>query len=217
MSKRLSDWRLVYDAKYITAHYGEMSAYRKANGMQPHSGTDWARPLGTRIPAIAKGTIRLVQYSDVLGWVVVQTAMDKDGIIWYLGYCHMDNKPGYRVGQKITKGQTVGLLGDSGQSSGPHVHVTASRTLRGVFGVTSDKVDVYKLILDNVKVPVQKKPVVAKAPEQAPVPEQTLTPEPEPAPTRAAVAPTLRPPRTRPAARDNSKLGRFWHLFGGKK
>jgi len=91
MSKRLSDWRLVYDAKYITAHYGEMSAYRKANGMQPHSGTDWARPLGTRIPAIAKGTIRLVQYSDVLGWVVVQTAMDKDGIIWYLGYCHMDN------------------------------------------------------------------------------------------------------------------------------
>ena len=67
----------------------------------------------------------------------------------------MDAKPGYRVGQKLRKGQTVGLLGDSGVSSGPHVHVTASKTLKGVFGVTSDKVDVYKLILANVKKPVR--------------------------------------------------------------
>jgi len=155
VAKRIADWRLPYDAKYITAHYGEMSQFRKDNEMQAHSGTDWARPLGTRIPAIAKGTIKLIQYSDVLGWVVVQTAMDKDGVIWYLGYCHMDAKPGYQVGQKLRKGQTVGLLGSSGVSSGPHVHVTASKTLKGVFGVTSDKVDVYKLILANVKKPVR--------------------------------------------------------------
>ena len=154
-SNRTADWRLVYDAKYITSHYGEMSEFRRKNGMQSHSGTDWARPLGTRIPAIAKGTIRLIQFSDVLGWVVVQTAMDKDGVVWHLGYCHMDSKPGYRVGQKLRKGQTVGVLGDSGVSSGPHVHVTASKTLKGVFGVTSDKVDVYKLILANVKKPVR--------------------------------------------------------------
>jgi len=217
MAKRLSDWRMVYDEKYITSHYGEMSSYRRANGMQAHSGTDWARSLGTRIPAIAKGTIHKIQYSSVLGWVVVQTAMDKDGIIWYLGYCHMDKKPGYKVGQKLRKSQTVGILGNSGQSSGPHVHVTASRTLEGVFGVTSDKVDVYKLILANVKVPVRQKPVVAKAPEQAPVPEHTPTPEPEEAPARADVAPTLRPPRRRPPVKDISKLGRFWHLFSGKK
>lgn len=77
--------------------------------------------------------------------------MDKDGVIWYLGYSHMDEKPGYSVGQKLTKSQTIGLLGNSGQSSGPHVHVTASRFPRGVFGVTGDKVDVYKLILANIK------------------------------------------------------------------
>ena len=119
--------------------------------MQPHSGTDWARPTGTRIPAIAKGTIRLIQFSKVLGWVVVQTAMDKDGVIWYLGYCHMDNRPGYEVGQILAKGQTVGLIGNSGQSSGPHLHATASRSLKGVFGATSQKVDLYKLILANTK------------------------------------------------------------------
>jgi len=151
MSKREADWRLPYSDKFITGHYGTLSEFRKARNMQPHSGTDWARPRGTRIPAIAKGTIRLIQFSKVLGWVVVQTAMDKDGQIWYIGYCHLDNKPGYEVGQKIAKSQTIGLIGNTGVSSGPHLHATASKTLKGVFGATSQKVDLYKLILANTK------------------------------------------------------------------
>jgi murein DD-endopeptidase MepM/ murein hydrolase activator NlpD len=146
MAKRVADWRFPYADKYITGHFGTLSEFRKARNMQPHSGTDWARPIGTRIPAIAKGTIRLIQFSKVLGWVVVQTAMDKDGVIWHLGYCHMDNKPGYEVGQVLAKGQTVGLIGNTGMSSGPHLHATASRTLKGVFGATSQKVDLYELI-----------------------------------------------------------------------
>jgi murein DD-endopeptidase MepM/ murein hydrolase activator NlpD len=151
MAKRESDWRLPYADKFITGHFGTLSEFRKARNMQAHSGTDWARPLGTRIPAIAKGTVRLVQFSKVLGWVLVQSAMDKDGVVWYLGYCHMDSKPGYEVGQVLAKGQTVGLIGSTGVSSGPHLHATASKTLKGVFGATSEKSDLYKLILANTK------------------------------------------------------------------
>lgn len=151
MAKRTADWRLPYEDKYITGHYGTLSDFRRKNGMQAHSGTDWARPKGTRIPAIAKGTIQLIQFSKVLGWVVVQTAMDKDGQIWYIGYCHMDSKPSYEVGTKLVKGQTIGLIGNTGQSSGPHLHATASKTLKGVFGPTNAKVDLYKLILANTK------------------------------------------------------------------
>ena len=150
------NWRLPYADKFITGHYGTLSEFRRKNGMQPHSGTDWARPRGTRIPAIAKGTIRLIEFSKVLGWVVVQSAMDKDGQVWFLGYCHMDARPAYEVGQKIEVGQTIGLIGNTGQSSGPHLHATASKTLKGVFGATSAKVDLYKLILANVQGPAPK-------------------------------------------------------------
>jgi murein DD-endopeptidase MepM/ murein hydrolase activator NlpD len=171
MAKRVSDWRLPFDDKFITGHYGTLSDFRKARNMQAHSGTDWARPIGTRIPAIAKGTIRLIQFSKVLGWVVVQTAMDKDGVIWYLGYCHMDNRPGYEVGQILAKGQTVGLIGNTGMSSGPHLHATASLTLKGVFAETSKKVDLYKLILANTKGPEAKQ----ENPKATPVVQPQVT------------------------------------------
>lgn len=151
MAKRIADWRFPFSDSKITGHYGTMSDYRRKHNLQPHSGTDWAMPRGTKIPAIAKGTVRLIQYSRILGWVVVQTAMDKDGVIWYLGYCHMDTKPSYKVGQKLIAGQEIGAVASEGMSSGPHLHATASRKLNGVFGITPDKVDLYKLIRANTK------------------------------------------------------------------
>lgn len=142
-------WRMPYSEKFLTAHYGETSEFRRIRGLQPHSGTDWARPRGTRIPAIANGTIQLIEFSKALGWVVVQSALDKAGKVWFLGYCHMDSKPDLEVGQKVKAGQTIAQIGNTGVSSAPHLHATASRKLRGVFGATRDKVDLYKLIKEN--------------------------------------------------------------------
>lgn len=145
-------WKAPFPDKKITGHYGTMSEFRKKNGMQAHSGTDWAMPEGTPIPAIAKGTIQLVQWSDVLGWVIGQTAMDNDGKVWHIAYCHLRDKPKLNVGDKIEQGTIVGLVGNTGSaSSGPHLHATASKTVKGVFGVTSAKSDLYKLILANAK------------------------------------------------------------------
>ena len=148
---RVADWRMPYPDKYITGHYGTMSDFRRKNGMQAHSGTDWARPLGTRIPAIAKGTIRLIQYSKVLGWVLVQTAMDKDGKVWYIGYCHMDKQPTLKVGDKLKIGQEIGKVGNTGFSSGPHLHATLSPTVKGVFSGTV--LDLYKYLQENTEKP----------------------------------------------------------------
>lgn len=156
--------RLPFPERDITAPYGEMSAYRKAHKMQPHSGTDFA-PAGsnrgnTKIPSVASGTVKLIQWSDILGWVIVQTAWDiKKKKTLYIGYCHIKcgthgmNCKGpkvhgahspvrKKVGSKVKEGQIMAYIGNTGSaSSGAHLHLTASWKVKGVFGVTADKFD----------------------------------------------------------------------------
>lgn len=146
--------RYPFEPKFITGRFGTLSEFRKKNGMQPHSGVDWARPEGTPIPAIANGTIVLQQWSDVLGNVSVQRVMGKDGELYYIGYCHLA-KPGLEVGTKVKEGETVGLIGggkkfpSGSASSGGHLHLTVSKQLKGVFGPTSVKQDPIQFIKDN--------------------------------------------------------------------
>ena len=136
----------------VSAHYGEMSAFRKKRGMQPHSGTDYPAKRGTPFKAVAKGTIQLIQYSKVLGWVTVQSIWH-DNKTYYVGYCHQDSKPDLEVGQKITEGQIIGKVGNTGVSSGAHLHMTFGRSLKSVFGTTAQKVDGYKIIQANLTKP----------------------------------------------------------------
>jgi len=68
---KANNWNMPFAESTITGHYGTISAYRKAKGMQPHSGTDWGVRANTLIPSITNGEICLIQYSKILGWVVV--------------------------------------------------------------------------------------------------------------------------------------------------
>lgn len=144
-------WQKPFPDKLVTGEFGTRSAYRIKNGLGPHRGTDWAPKGNTVIPAIANGTIKLIQWSDVLGWVVVQTAW-ANGKTYYIGYCHLscakhgvnckgpkklgDHSPlkSTKVGDKKKAGEPVGRVGTTGKaSSGPHLHATLSNSLKGVF------------------------------------------------------------------------------------
>jgi murein DD-endopeptidase MepM/ murein hydrolase activator NlpD len=143
-------WKAPFPDDRITGHYGTMSEFRRRNNMQPHSGTDWAMKAGTPIPAIARGTIKYIGESKVLGYVIVQSAMGKDGKVWYIGYCHLHKPPTLKVGDKVAQGDTIGLVGNTGSaSSGPHLHATLSRQVKGVFGPTNVKADLHKAIKEN--------------------------------------------------------------------
>lgn len=160
-------WVMPFSEKLITGHFGTLSEYRRKMGMQAHSGTDWAPKGGTVIPAIANGTVRLIQWSNVLGWVVVQTAMTKARKTVFIGYCHVacdkhgveckgpDQKcvspVSFAVGQKLEAGKPSGMkVGNTGSAStGSHLHATLSNELKGVFGPTSVKQDLFKAIKEN--------------------------------------------------------------------
>jgi murein DD-endopeptidase MepM/ murein hydrolase activator NlpD len=131
--------KLPFHHSKITGRFGTLSEFRRSRGMQPHSGLDFAMPEGTPIPALANGTIVLNQESKVLGHVVVLRIMDKQKKLAYIGYCHL-KVPGAAVGTKVTEGQTIGLVGNTGSaSSGSHLHMTVSREVKGVFGPTAVK------------------------------------------------------------------------------
>lgn len=210
-------WVMPFPEKSITGEYGTMSDYRRKNGLQAHSGTDWS-PAGsnkgkTLIPAIADGTIKLIHYSKFLGWVVVQSAADKDGKIWYIGYCHLkckthgiNCKGGHdaaaaldvKLGDKVkagdvSHGMTMGNTGLS--SSGVHLHATLAKTVKGVFGMTKDKFDLKKAIYANgggaVAPKVDKK--TAKA-----IIKGT-------APKAAPATPTAKPQEVKPLVADASR------------
>lgn len=143
----MTKFMLPYPDKLLTGHFGKI---RTINGKktQPHRGTDWGVKRGTPIPAISNGTVMLVDFSKVLGWVLVQSVRGKDGKIMYVGYCHMDTQPTLKVKDKLTMGQEIGKIGNTGMSSGPHLHATLSPTVRGVFSGTV--VDLYKYIQEQL-------------------------------------------------------------------
>ena len=141
--------RFPFEPKFITGRFGTLSEFRTKNGMQPHSGVDWAKPEGTPIPSIASGTIVLQQWSDVLGNVSVLRVMGKDKALYYVGFCHLKAE-GLKVGTKVKEGETVGLVGNTGSaSSGAHLHLTVSKEIKGCFGPTSVKQDPIQFIKDN--------------------------------------------------------------------
>lgn len=127
----MAEWMLPFPDKNLGTKFGVVDAAHP-NG---HRGTDWNKlKAGTKLPAVANGTIVLSKESEILGNVTVLKVLRKGLIPVYFGYCHMQKPCALPVGTKVKMGDTIGLLGNTGSaSSGPHLHLTGSWTLMGVF------------------------------------------------------------------------------------
>ena len=125
-----------FPKKTITSRFGTT-----ARRLTAHRGLDYAPKEGTRIPAVADGTIQTNKWSRVLGWVVVQSAWDHiKGRTVFIGYCHLQEQPKLKVGDRVKEGQTIGKVGNTGSASkGAHLHLTIGPKVNSVFmGVVFD-------------------------------------------------------------------------------
>ncbi|MCB1519946.1 MAG: M23 family metallopeptidase [Hyphomicrobiaceae bacterium] len=89
------------------------------NDRKMHTGVDWAAPTGTPILAAGNGVIeqagRKGQYGN---YVRIRHANG-----YQTAYAHMSRiAPGVQDGIKVRQGQTIGYVGSTGLSSGPHLH-----------------------------------------------------------------------------------------------
>ena len=87
-----------------------------------HLAIDIAAAKGTEILAFADGVVRYIGKNDSFGLYLM---IDHDnGVSTFYAHC---SKLLVRKGEPITCGQTVALVGDTGNATGPHLHFTLSK------------------------------------------------------------------------------------------
>lgn len=82
-----------------------------------HQGIDIAANFGDNIYSAEKGTVTFAEWYAGYGRLI--TIQHEGGLATYYGHC---SKILVKKGQKVSKGQKIGLVGDSGMSNGPHLH-----------------------------------------------------------------------------------------------
>ena len=84
-----------------------------------HNGVDWAAPTGTPVRAAADGVLNYVGLGGGYGNVIY---IDHAGGM-QTRYAHLNAfADGMRKGVQVTAGQTIGFVGTTGRSTGPHLH-----------------------------------------------------------------------------------------------
>ncbi len=99
------------------ARYGLLRSYNDSEYIYFHSGIDFQGNNSTPIFAAAAGTVVLAQELDVRGGATIIS----HGRGVYTGYWHQ-SKIDVKVGDHVEAGQTIGMVGDTGRVTGPHLH-----------------------------------------------------------------------------------------------
>jgi murein DD-endopeptidase MepM/ murein hydrolase activator NlpD len=122
-----SDRRITFPLprKYLASYEDTWGAPRPQGG---HEGTDLMAPTGTAAYAVTDGTIVAVAGANENGWntlggyaVMLKAAYSvgpvKQGDLFF--YAHLNRESALEIGTRVSVGQTVGYVGDTGQ--GPEV------------------------------------------------------------------------------------------------
>jgi murein DD-endopeptidase MepM/ murein hydrolase activator NlpD len=120
--------RTPLDGARITSGFG-VRQHPVLGFTRMHQGVDFAAPTGTPVVAAADGTVTFVGPRTSYGRTV--TLRHPGGTETL--YAHMSAfAPGLAAGQQVRQGQTIGRVGSTGLSSGPHLHYEISRDGRQV-------------------------------------------------------------------------------------
>lgn len=100
----------------LSSGFGKRAAPKKGASTY-HKGVDWATPKGTTVKASCGGTVAKAGWGSGYGYVVYINHADGR----QTRYGHL-SKILVSVGQQVSQGQKIALSGNTGVSTGPHLH-----------------------------------------------------------------------------------------------
>ncbi|MFE2432129.1 M23 family metallopeptidase [Streptomyces sp. NPDC059373] len=117
-AKRAAAARVSW-VKPVAGSYKLSAGFNQSGGMwsHRHSGQDFAVNSGTKVLAVHSGTVVTAGWGGAYGNNIVI----RHGHHTYSQYGHL-SKIKVRVGQTVKTGQRIGFSGNTGNSSGPHLH-----------------------------------------------------------------------------------------------
>lgn len=113
------------DNVFVTQQFGVTSASKRLYASGSHSGTDFRASVGTPVKAMAEGIIKAVGDTDTTcagasfgKWILIDY---NNGLSSAYGHLSLTKSS---VGQKVSRGEVVAYSGNTGHTTGPHLHVT---------------------------------------------------------------------------------------------
>lgn len=99
------------------------SKFGEARDKGPHSGWDIAGNVGDPLKPMGPGKVKQVGYDAASGnFIIIDHGNGHTS-----SYSHLKDKPSLAVGAAVDADTTIGLIGMTGRTSGPHVHVVVRK------------------------------------------------------------------------------------------
>lgn len=107
------------DAALVSSPFGKREGPVLGKRDALHTGIDYALPPRTPVPAAAAGVIKAAEPNGGYGkWVLIEHA---SGLA--TAYAHLESfAPAIVPGARVAQGDIIGFTGDTGLSTGPHLH-----------------------------------------------------------------------------------------------
>lgn len=116
-------WPLDYI--YITQSFGKTEAGKRLYANGTHNGVDFRAPIGTPVKALADGVVAGIGNTDIQcpGVSFGRFVLIKynNGLASTFGHLSLIK---VNTGDKVSRGEIVGYSGNTGYSTGPHLHLS---------------------------------------------------------------------------------------------
>jgi murein DD-endopeptidase MepM/ murein hydrolase activator NlpD len=143
LSMRKAFLRTPVNYSRISSYFNLQRKHPILNRIRAHKGVDYAAPTGTPIKAAGDGRVAFVGLKGGYGNAIVL----QHGAKYSTLYGHLSRfKRGLKIGIKVTQGEVIGYVGQTGLATGPHLH--------------------YEFLVNGI----HRNPLTVKLPQASPIP-----------------------------------------------